>query len=70
MSETPIQVGQKWVSRDKRDDGMEAEIIACDPSVNEPGNNGFVTIKRFRKSQVRVSTLRSRYRLATQDGPR
>ncbi len=67
MSEQRIEVGQRWVPRDRRDPAV-ATVIECPPNVNEPGHNDFVTVQRFRKSTLRAHTLRTRYRLTTTKG--
>ena len=59
---TPIRVGQKWRSRDPRDDGLIATVIHVDHR-SSVGGNGIVTIQRFRKSEIRANNLRRMYQL-------
>lgn len=56
-----IRVGQVWESRDPRDDGMQVTVLSIDGDVT--WGNGFVTVQRLRKSDMRASTLRRYYRL-------
>ena len=50
-----IEVGQRWRSRDKRDNGRTVTVIAHNDRVNEPGNNGFVVDG----TSARRSTMRA-----------
>ena len=61
-----IEVGQRWRSRDRRDNGRTVTIEQVDESVNQPGNNGFVVVRRVRKSTLRANTLHRRYELVSE----
>ena len=50
-----VKVGQVWVSRDKREPDLRATVLRVE--------GDFAIIQRFIQSRVRLSTLRSRYRL-------
>ena len=54
--------GDTWRSRDARDRGLTVEVLAVDGH-----DGGFVYIKRFRKSRVRLSRWHSDYEFV--DGP-
>lgn len=63
MSRQPIRVGQKWRSKDPRDDGRIATVIAIDLAVSLNEDGGYVTIQRLRKSEIRANNLRRMYEL-------
>ena len=64
MSETGIEVGQRWRSRDKRDNGRTVEVVEVDQRIGIPVAELFVTTSRGgRRSRMRVRTLRTRYEL-------
>ena len=48
--------GDTWRSRDKRDQGLTVKVLAVD---GDP--DGFVYIKRFRKSRVRLRRWHAEY---------
>lgn len=58
-----IEVGQRWRSKDKRDNGRTVVVEGFDPEVNRPGNNGFVAVRAARRSTMRAYTLHTRYEL-------
>ena len=56
-----IREGQRWRSRDKRDNGKIVTVIRiCGDTVHA---NGHVVVQGFVRSTMRASTLRGRYRL-------
>lgn len=62
MSKQTIRIGQKWRSKDPRDDGRIATVIHVDHR-SSVGGNGIVTIQRLRKSEIRADNLRKTYEL-------
>lgn len=63
-----IAVGQRWRSRDRRDNGKIVTVEEVDERINEPGNNMFVHVRSVMRTRMRASTLRTRYELVS--GPR
>lgn len=54
----PPVVGDRWRSRDRRDDGLIVRVLSVD--------DRFVYIKRFRKSRVRLDRWHSEYEFVGQ----
>lgn len=52
---TLIRPGDTWRSRDKRDNGVCVTVVAYS------GPGGYVTIKRFNQTRVRVERFTRRY---------